>query len=93
MTGEGERIPVIVTISGRLDLVPDYSLTGEEVLKRVSEEWGIDLEKTELPFVVVHDQSLSKYQIIGNDEAIGEVDGIRKVIRAVLPLKEGVRSA
>lgn len=84
----GGKISVIVTLSGRLELDSDSDMTAAQVLDSVSQKWGIDLKKIDKPFVVVHDQMMAKYRTVEGDSTLGNVDGLREVVRAVLPLVE-----
>ncbi|MEW6522406.1 MAG: hypothetical protein AB1445_02350 [Bacillota bacterium] len=81
------HMPVVVTMSGRLNIALDEMTTAREVLAMVAKAWGIDLSLVDKPFVVVHDQGLNKYSAIEGDNLVGTVDGDRFLARAVLPLK------
>ena len=80
------KVPVIVTMSGKLDIEKNESMTAQDVFDLVGKRFGVTDAKVVEPFVVVHNQILSKYRTVEDDEVIGEVDGIREVIRVVLPL-------
>jgi len=88
MVSEKSKIPVIVTLSGKLDIDADAELTAEQIFDMIEEKWGIDAGMTRAPFVVVHDQLMSKYRTIEGKESIGKIDGMREVVRVVMPLKE-----
>jgi len=63
------------------------NMTPEMLFEMVKNKWGIDLDRTDEPFVVVHDQIRDSYRVVENDESIGDVDNSREVVRVVLPLK------
>ena len=46
------------------------------------------MSKTREPFVVVHDQIRAKYRVVEGSQPVGDVDGLREVVRVVMPLKE-----
>lgn len=85
---EVKKVPLIVTMSGKLDVVVDAGMTAENVFDLIDDRYGIDTSKMKEPFVVVHDQLLQSYRIIEGMETVGGIDGLREVIRVVLPLKE-----
>lgn len=84
----GGSVPVIVTMSGKLDLEDTKDLTADQVLAMIGQKWGIDARSNVDAFVVVHDQVLAKYRRVEGDQPIGEVAPPREVVRVVVPLKE-----
>jgi hypothetical protein len=87
VVSEKSKIPVIVTMSGKLDVDPDTDMTAEQIFGLVKERYGVDMSKTREPFVVVHDQIRAKYRVVEGSQPVGDVDGLREVVRVVMPLK------
>ena len=62
-------------------------MTAEQIFGLVKERYGVDMSKTREPFVVVNDQILAKYRVVEGSKPVGDVDGLREVVRVVMPLK------
>jgi len=83
-----KRLDAVVAIGGRMDVEVKPGMTKEELFEQVREHWGLDLDKTVDPFVVVHDTVMNTHRIL-DDETLDEVSCCgRYVLRVVLPLQD-----
>ena len=83
-----KRLDAVVAIGGRMDVEVKPGMTKEELFEKVREQWGLDLDKTVDPFVVVHDTVMNTHRIL-DDETLDEVSCCgRYVLRVVLPLQD-----
>ena len=88
-----ETLPIIVSAGGKLLIEVCPGMTKEDLFVVVEEQWGLRIDRTVDPFVVVHDTVLNKPQILEEGSILdvvpkeGREEG-RYVLRIVLPLKE-----
>lgn len=80
-------VTVIVQLSGSLTVPLTEDTTPEDLFSLVGDHWGVDLEKIDKPFVVVHDQLQAKYRPVDGDAVLGKVNEEREIVRVVLPLR------
>lgn len=84
-----KRLDAVVAIGGRMDVEVKPGMTKEELFEQVREYWGLDLDKTVDPFVVVHDTVMNKHRILDDDETLDTVSCCgRYILRVVLPLQD-----
>jgi hypothetical protein len=83
-----KSLDAVVAIGGRMAVAVKPGMTKETLFEQVREHWGLDLDKTVDPFVVVHDTVMNKHQIL-DDETLDTVSCCgRYVLRVVLPLQD-----
>ena len=88
-----ETLPIIVSAGGKLQIDVCPEMTKKDLFAVVEERWGLRVDQTVDPFVVIHDTVLNKHQILEDGKVLdvvpedGREDG-RYVLRIVLPLKE-----
>lgn len=83
-----KKLDAVVAIGGRMAVEVKPGMTKEMLFEQVRERWGLDLDKTVDPFVVVHDTVMNKHRIL-DDETLDEVSCCgRYVLRVVLPLQD-----
>lgn len=86
MTNEAKTRPVVVTMTGRLDIPADPTVTASEILQKIEAKWGIGREYMQNALIAVHDAQTDTYRKITPDMQVGETDSERFLLRVVIPL-------
>ena len=81
------KVPVVVTLSGKIDVAVGEEMTAEQLKAHVMNVWKIDEGQIEQPFVVVSDMFTNFGTICEEDAAISPKLRDGSMLRVVLPLK------
>lgn len=81
------KVPVVVTLSGKIDVVVGEEMTAEQLKAHVMNVWNIDEGQIEQPFVVMSDMFTNFGTICEEDAAISSKLRDGSMLRVVLPLK------
>lgn len=86
-----KTVPVVVTASGKFELGFDSAessdMTVGVLIEHAAEQWGIDLEEVEQPFVVIADISFGGHEILDVETVVREKLKENDMLRVVFPLK------
>jgi hypothetical protein len=81
------KVPVVVTLSGKIDVAVNEGMTAEQLKAYVMHAWNIDEGQIEQPFVVVSDMFTNFGTVCEEGDAISPKLRDGSMLRVVLPLK------
>ena len=80
-------VPVIVTLSGKLDVDVPEGMTIDQMKNHAMKVWGISPEEVHQSFVVLSDMAVNMNQVCDDDCNVEPLLKRTSVLRVVLPLK------
>lgn len=81
------KVPVVVTLSGKIDVVVGEDMTAEQLKAHVMSVWKIDEEQVDQSFVVMSDMFTNFSTVCEDDTVISPKLREGSMMRVVLPLK------
>ena len=81
-----KTVPVVVTLSGKIDLSVEDNMTAEDIIKYVQLVWNINKETIDQPFLVVSNMNTGENTLYENGDAIYASLNDKSVVKVVLPL-------
>ena len=81
------KVPVVVTLSGKVDVVVGEDMTAEQLKAHVMQVWNIDEGQVDQPFVVMSDMFTNFGTVCEDDAVISPKLRDGSMMRVVLPLK------
>jgi len=80
------KVPVVVTLSGRVEVDVTDEMTAVEIRQHVMAHWNLDETQIYQPFVVVSDSVRNSMSVCGEDDQLRDHMKEHPVLRVVLPL-------
>lgn len=81
-----KTVPVVVTLSGTMDLELAEGMTAQDIQDLVKEHWNIDPEQVHESFVVMSDMITGASMLCQDEEDLTQHTRENSMLRVVLPL-------